>query len=183
MTSATRAEFTAAEEPTGPAPSSIWQVLRGPRADPLALDPHRARAWGRRALSPRLEPALVRLHRGRCQALAEEAAVVGQAWDTLNTQLAERAARMWLLPPVLPTRYDRDFRRARKVVNAVVASIIAATANRRTHPAAIPSANTSPTAPPSFANRRNRSPSSAIRSERSRRSESPRPRRNRFAAL
>ena len=228
MTCATRAEFMAAEVPTGPAPVSIWQVLRGPRADPLERWTRIAREHGavaryRLGLGQRyfvstaegakrvlqenaanyvkqhaIYSLLRRLfgnglftsngdfwlrqrrlaqpafHRERLAAmgaqmvaaatatahgweakaasgaavsmfremtvlalkvvgdalfgtaLSDEAAVVGQAWDTLNTQLAERAARMWFVPPILPTRYDGDFRRARRSVNAVVASLIAA---------------------------------------------------------
>ncbi len=228
MTCATRVEFEAAEEPTGPSPVSLWQLLRGPRADPLARWTAIARehgavaryrlGLGRRTLVSNAEGAkrvlqenaanyvkqhatyslLRRLfgnglftsngdfwlrqrrlaqpafHRERITAmgeqmaaaaadtarswearassggavsifdemtvltlrvvgdalfgsgLAEEAAALGKAWDTLNNQLAERAARMWFVPPVLPTRYDRDFRRARKAVNEVVDSMIAA---------------------------------------------------------
>lgn len=58
--------------------------------------------------------------------LAAQVAVVGRSWDVLNTQLTERAARLRLLPPILPTRYDRDFRRARRAVNRVVSEVIAA---------------------------------------------------------
>ncbi len=228
MTCATRTEFDAAEEPTGPAPVSIWQMLRGQRADPLlrwtaiarehgavaryrlglgmrslvstaggaqrvlqenaanyvkqhatysllrrlfgnglftsngdfwlrqrrlaqpafhresiaamgaqvaAAAADTARSWEAKALSgapvsifQEMTVVTLRVVGDALfgTGLAEEAAALGQAWDTLNRQLAERAARMWLLPPVLPTRYDRDFRRARKAVNEVVASVIEA---------------------------------------------------------
>jgi len=58
--------------------------------------------------------------------LQKQVAVVARSWDTLSTQLVERLARRVPFPPILPTRYDRDFRRARNAVNEVVASIIAA---------------------------------------------------------
>jgi len=57
--------------------------------------------------------------------LAARASAVGAAWEVLNAQLAERFTRMRLLPPVLPTRYDRDFRNARGTMLAVVDEIIA----------------------------------------------------------
>src|SRR3712207_4989112 len=34
-TNASPAEFRAAREPTGPAPVTVWHILRGERADPL----------------------------------------------------------------------------------------------------------------------------------------------------
>jgi cytochrome P450 len=58
--------------------------------------------------------------------LADRAAAVSGAWDTLNCQLVERFSAMRLLPPVLPTRYDRDFRAARRTLLGVVGQIIAA---------------------------------------------------------
>jgi cytochrome P450 len=51
---------------------------------------------------------------------------VAGAWDTLNTQLAERFGSQRLLPPVLPTRYDRDFRAARRTLLGVVEQVVAA---------------------------------------------------------
>jgi len=58
--------------------------------------------------------------------LADHAAAVAGAWDTLNSQLAERFSAMRLLPPVLPTAYDRAFRGARRTLLGVVEQIIAA---------------------------------------------------------
>ncbi len=59
-------------------------------------------------------------------ALAEKAAAVGASWEVLNAQLSERAAKLRLLPPILPTKYDAEFRRARKVLFEVVDEIVAA---------------------------------------------------------
>jgi len=59
-------------------------------------------------------------------ALAEKAAVVGASWEVLNGQLSERAAKLRLLPPILPTKYDAEFRRARRVLLEVVDEIVAA---------------------------------------------------------
>jgi cytochrome P450 len=59
-------------------------------------------------------------------ALSGKSALVQEAWDVLNAQLVERFGKMRLLPPVLPTRYDRDFRRARRSLFGVVDEIIAA---------------------------------------------------------
>ncbi len=59
-------------------------------------------------------------------ALSVMAAPIAASWDLLNTQLAERFAKLRLLPPILPTRYDRDFRRARRTLFEVVAQLIAA---------------------------------------------------------
>ncbi|WP_437872441.1 cytochrome P450 [Sorangium sp. So ce363] len=58
-------------------------------------------------------------------ALSARAAVVAEAWDVLSTQLTERHSKMRLLPPILPTKYDRDFRRARRTMFGVVDEIIA----------------------------------------------------------
>jgi cytochrome P450 len=65
-------------------------------------------------------------------ALAALAAPVAASWDLLNTQLAERFAKLRLLPPILPTRYDRDFRQARTTLFSVVDQIISA---KRARPA------------------------------------------------
>jgi cytochrome P450 len=51
---------------------------------------------------------------------------VGAAWDVLNTQLTERFNAKRLLPPILPTKYDRDFRAARRTLFGTVDGIIAA---------------------------------------------------------
>ncbi|MBK7864857.1 MAG: cytochrome P450 [Archangiaceae bacterium] len=64
-------------------------------------------------------------------ALAEKAATVAAAWDVLNTQLAERFSTKRLIPPVLPTAYDRAFREARRTLFTVVDEIIRA---RRARP-------------------------------------------------
>jgi cytochrome P450 len=58
-------------------------------------------------------------------ALAEKSAQVSAAWDTLNQQLVERFGNLRLLPPILPTRYDREFRSARRSLFGVVDGIIA----------------------------------------------------------
>ncbi len=58
-------------------------------------------------------------------ALSSRTAAVSGAWEVLNAQLAERYSRMRLLPPILPTRYDRDFRQARRTLLQVVDEIIA----------------------------------------------------------
>lgn len=58
-------------------------------------------------------------------ALSARAAAVGEAWTILNHQLSERFSQMRLLPPILPTRYDREFRRARRTLIDIVDSIIA----------------------------------------------------------
>ncbi|MGQ0504575.1 MAG: cytochrome P450 [Myxococcaceae bacterium] len=57
--------------------------------------------------------------------LETEAATIGHSWDVLNTQLVERYNNMRLIPPVLPTRYDRTFRTARRTVFDKVQEIIA----------------------------------------------------------
>lgn len=57
--------------------------------------------------------------------LGGDAAQIAAAWDTLNQQLAERALRRSLLPPVLPTAYDRAFRRARRSLFEIVDRIVA----------------------------------------------------------
>lgn len=57
-------------------------------------------------------------------ALSQRASTVGGAWKILNRQLAERFGNMRLIPPILPTRYDREFRQARRTLFDVVDSII-----------------------------------------------------------
>lgn len=57
--------------------------------------------------------------------LAAQSAAVARAWDVLNTQLVERFSRKRLIPPVLPTAYDRAFREARRTLFRVVDEIIA----------------------------------------------------------
>jgi len=58
--------------------------------------------------------------------LTDQASAVAGAWDTLNSQLAERFGAMRLLPPILPTAYDRAFRGARRTLLGVVEQIVAA---------------------------------------------------------
>ena len=63
--------------------------------------------------------------------LATESAVLSAAWDVLNVQLVERYSRKRLIPAILPTRYDRTFREARRTVFRTVEGIIV---HRRTQP-------------------------------------------------
>ena len=63
-------------------------------------------------------------------ALAARAQPVAASWEVLNAQLVERYSSLRLVPPILPTRYDRDFRRARRTLFAVVDEIIA---DKRAH--------------------------------------------------
>jgi cytochrome P450 len=58
-------------------------------------------------------------------ALSPRASAVAASWKVLNRQLVERFSRRRLLPPVLPTRYDREFRQARRTLFGVVDAIIA----------------------------------------------------------
>ncbi len=225
---ASREEFRAAREPTGPAPVSLWRMLRGDKADPLErwlgiqrehgavaryrygpfdtffisdaegvrrvlqenvpnyTKDHPSYAMIRRLVGNGLltseggfwlrqrrlaQPAF---HRERIAAMAEamtaaaletadgwerlasggepfsmlkemskltlrivghalfgtgleeRAARVGASWDVLNRQMLERFDAMRLLPPILPTRYDREFREARRAMLQVVDEIIAA---------------------------------------------------------
>jgi len=57
--------------------------------------------------------------------LSPRASSVAASWKVLNRQLVERFSRRRLLPPILPTRYDREFRRARRTLFDVVDAIIA----------------------------------------------------------
>jgi cytochrome P450 len=59
-------------------------------------------------------------------ALSAKAQAVAASWEVLNRQLVERHTNMRIIPPVLPTRYDRDFRRARRTLFGIVDGIIAA---------------------------------------------------------
>lgn len=58
-------------------------------------------------------------------ALSPRASSVAASWKVLNRQLVERFSRRRLLPPVLPTRYDRQFRQARRALFDVVDAIVA----------------------------------------------------------
>ena len=64
-------------------------------------------------------------------ALSSRAAAVGEAWRVLNAQLVERFNRRRLVPPILPTRYDREFRRARRTLIEVVDHVIADRRSRK----------------------------------------------------
>jgi cytochrome P450 len=57
--------------------------------------------------------------------LSARASAVAASWTVLNRQLVERFSRRRLIPPVLPTRYDREFRRARQTLLGVVDEVIA----------------------------------------------------------
>jgi cytochrome P450 len=57
-------------------------------------------------------------------ALSPHAAAVGEAWRVLNAQLVERLNHRRVLPPILPTRYDRTFRQARRTLIDVVDDVI-----------------------------------------------------------
>lgn len=57
--------------------------------------------------------------------LADKTALVANAWDVLSLQFVERFSRRRLLPPILPTRYDRAFREARRTMFQVVEEIVA----------------------------------------------------------
>ncbi|HYO52217.1 cytochrome P450 [Archangium sp.] len=55
---------------------------------------------------------------------------VSAAFNVISEQSVERFRALWLLPPVLPTAYDRAFRRARRELNKVVAGLVAARRQR-----------------------------------------------------
>ncbi|WP_244226979.1 cytochrome P450 [Corallococcus aberystwythensis] len=59
-----------------------------------------------------------------------QAREVGAAFTVISQQIAERFRTFRMLPPVLPTRYDRAFRDARATLLGIVRSIIA---TRREH--------------------------------------------------
>lgn len=56
--------------------------------------------------------------------LSSKATQVGSAFTTLSEQLIERFRLLGLLPPVLPTRRDREFRAAQYALDRVVYDII-----------------------------------------------------------
>ncbi|MFO0579069.1 MAG: cytochrome P450 [Polyangia bacterium] len=228
--SASAAEFRAAREATGPAPVSLWQLLRGYRADPYerwtrireehgevaryrfalsdtflisgadgarrvlqdnaanyskdhgsyrmlrrlfgnglltsegsfwlrqrrlaqpafhreritamgarmcAMAQETAAAWQRRLESDPTSSAPISMMEEMSQltlkvvgdalfgtGLAQHAGQVAAAWKVLNSQLATRFSRLRLLPPILPTRYDREFREARRTLFDIVDRII-----------------------------------------------------------
>lgn len=225
-TNASADELARAREPSGPPPVTLWQVLRGPRADPLVRWTHMRETYGdvvryryvgidtyfitsadgaRRVLQENAanynkENATYRMmrrlfgnglltsdgslwlrqrrlaqpafHKERIAKMGERMTVaaadtvarwrqaaatgqpvamaremsrvtlrvvgealfgtelaarteaVGAAWNVLSHQLAERRARRRFLPPILPTRYDRAFRHARRTLFDVVDGII-----------------------------------------------------------
>jgi cytochrome P450 len=57
--------------------------------------------------------------------LGAKSALVQEAWNVLNNQLVERFNKRRLLPPILPTAYDRAFRRAQRTLFSLVDEIIA----------------------------------------------------------
>jgi cytochrome P450 len=57
--------------------------------------------------------------------LGAKSALVQEAWNVLSTQLVERFNKRRLLPPILPTAYDRAFRRAQRALCSLVDEIIA----------------------------------------------------------
>jgi cytochrome P450 len=63
--------------------------------------------------------------------LPARAASVREGWDVLSRQMAERVSRRRLLPPVLPTAYDRAFREARRTLFDLVGAIVAEKRARR----------------------------------------------------
>jgi len=56
--------------------------------------------------------------------MREEIQAVAGSFNTLNEQTVERFRAFRLLPPILPTAYDRTFREARRTLYEVVARII-----------------------------------------------------------
>lgn len=58
-------------------------------------------------------------------AVSAQATTVAESWEVLSQQMVERFSRLRLLPPILPTKYDREFRRAREKMFSVVDEIIA----------------------------------------------------------
>ena len=57
--------------------------------------------------------------------LPARASSVREAWDVLGRQMAERFSRRRLIPPILPTAYDRAFRHARRTLFDIVDGIVA----------------------------------------------------------
>jgi cytochrome P450 len=56
--------------------------------------------------------------------VGDKARVVGAAFNVLSEQTVTRFRTMRLLPPVLPTRYDREFRAANRTLHGAVMDII-----------------------------------------------------------
>ncbi|HZI11286.1 MAG TPA: cytochrome P450 [Myxococcus sp.] len=54
-----------------------------------------------------------------------QAEVIGSAFNVLSEQTVTRFRTFRLLPPVLPTRYDRDFRQAKNLLRGAVMELIA----------------------------------------------------------
>jgi cytochrome P450 len=57
--------------------------------------------------------------------LPARASSLRKGWDVLGKQIAERFSRRRLLPPILPTAYDRAFRHARRSLFETVDRIVA----------------------------------------------------------
>jgi cytochrome P450 len=57
--------------------------------------------------------------------LGAKSALVQEAWNVMNAQLVERFSKRRLLPPILPTAYDRAFRRSQRTLFSLVDAIIA----------------------------------------------------------
>lgn len=57
--------------------------------------------------------------------LGAKSSLVQEAWNVMNAQLVERFNKRRLLPPILPTAYDRAFRRAQRTLFSLVDAIIA----------------------------------------------------------
>ncbi len=57
--------------------------------------------------------------------MSRNTALVGQSFDAINEQIIHRFRTFNILPPVLPTRADRQFRHSMKALRGVVRDIIA----------------------------------------------------------
>ncbi|MCP3140630.1 cytochrome P450 [Pyxidicoccus xibeiensis] len=57
-------------------------------------------------------------------ALGDKAEVVGRAFNVLSEQTTQRFRGLHLLPPVLPTRYDREYREASRTLRGTVMELI-----------------------------------------------------------
>ncbi|MFP2928619.1 cytochrome P450 [Pyxidicoccus sp. 3LG] len=57
-------------------------------------------------------------------ALGEQAEVVGRAFNVLSAQTTDRFRSLRLLPPVLPTRYDHEYRAAGRTLRDTVMALI-----------------------------------------------------------
>jgi cytochrome P450 len=57
--------------------------------------------------------------------VSAQAEVIGSAFNVLSEQTVTRFRTFRVLPPVLPTRYDRDFREAKRMLRGAVMELIA----------------------------------------------------------